>query len=86
MTEPTPEQCNTVETMLDGSTACWYPQMGGYASKALIYVRGSCADVYVWSDGEFPFAGEERAPIELHHCSGGQFVRFGELLKELGCE
>jgi hypothetical protein len=83
--EPTAEQCG--EMVLVGEDehsrhfAIWYPQMGGYVGKAVAVIckdsdEGSCFDVFVWHDGEFPFSEEN--PAELHHCSAEQFVRFGE--------
>lgn len=95
--EPSPDACSKNERVVwDGppAWACWYPQMGGYAGRAVI-VPGvdtgdpgepsSGCDVFVWHDGEFPF-GEEYQPILLHHCSGKQFVRFGELIERLCAE
>ncbi len=88
---------NPVRTYGQHGTACWYPQMGGYVGKALAVPTGAgCVDVYVWHDGEFPFAGDDntpvtvvdangwvgprRGPVCLHHCDGAQFVAFGEFL------
>lgn len=90
--EPTGEQCNTNATMPDGTTAAWYPQMGGYVGKAVARHDGhGCADVWVWHDGEFPFSGDDesrplRSPVELHHCDGDQFVQFGQFLTKLAGE
>ncbi|MET8985866.1 hypothetical protein ABZW49_10495 [Nonomuraea wenchangensis] len=85
MREPTHEECTAnARVALDDGTegiACWYPQMGGYTAHALIVPDAGCADVYVWHDGDFPFGGDERPPVELHHCNGTQFVEFGKLLK-----
>jgi hypothetical protein len=41
-------------------------------------------DEHVWHDGEFPF-GEDHdgEPRRLHHCSAGQFIRFGQLVQEM---
>ncbi|MEV1245120.1 hypothetical protein [Nonomuraea sp. NPDC049750] len=85
MREPTHEECAAhARIALDGGkegVACWYPQMGGYGARAVIVPDAGCADVYVWHDGEFPFAFDDgRPPAELHHCNGAQFVAFGELL------
>jgi len=62
--------------------------MGGYGSRCVVYVNQStpddptgdnCFDVYVWHDGEFPFAEDgQREPVRLHHCSPRQFIRFAE--------
>lgn len=93
--EPTQHQCsNNTELTWPGSegtehrgTACWYPRMGGYHGKAVAEVDGDgCVDVYVWHNGEFPFGTElnpERPPVELHHCEGDGFVRFGYFLEKL---
>jgi hypothetical protein len=71
--------------------ACWYPQIGGYAGKAVVMTDDDgCADVWVWHDGQFPFRslddaddGPPRSPVLLHHCDGGGFIRFGQLLERL---
>jgi len=49
---------------------------------------GGCIDVWVWHDGDFPFIGRdnwgnETPPRRLHHCSGDQFIKFGEFLETL---
>lgn len=83
--EPTAQQCNEREKvdLNDGSTgwACWYLQMGGYVGKSVVVRIGSCFEVYVWHDGQFPFG--EGSPRQLHHCDGEQFVDFGNFLTEL---
>jgi hypothetical protein len=66
--------------------AIWYPQMGGYAGKAVALLPKSveedaCFDVYVWHDGEFPFGGGK--PRCLHHCSATQFIQFGQTIRRL---
>ena len=76
--------------------ACWYPKMGGYFGKAVVTVDDDrCVDVYVWHDGGFPFDPEDvllgqcqncrvpRSPVVIHHCDGGQFVRFGEFITKI---
>lgn len=72
--------------------ACSYPQMGGYGSVAVVTANknkiGSCGcfDVWVWHDGEFPFAGEgdgSQQPKELHHCDPDQFIKFGNIIKKM---
>lgn len=83
--EPTADEC-TKRTLIDSSeyhfaVACWYPQMGGYAGKAIIvFSKGDnpdpCFDCYVWHDGEWPFHNGE-SPCRLHHCDANQFVEFG---------
>lgn len=86
--EPTPEQCSARAVLPCGGRACWYPQMGGYGAKAVVYVD-HCTEVYVWHDGEFPFSegtAPGRRPAYLHHCSGTQFEEFGAMLREMGCE
>ena len=61
--------------------AIWYPQMGGYVSKAWVErlddKDGGCFDVYVYHDGDFPFHGDEK-PARLHHCMAEQFITFGK--------
>lgn len=94
MREPTGVQCtNRAAVALDDGSvayACWYPQMGGYAAKALV-IPGGCAEVFVWHDGDFPFLGSDvdpvhgRKPTRLHHCDGEQFVDFGQFLMSV-CE
>lgn len=85
--EPTGDECNThavIECGSDRWTACWYPQMGGYAGKCLVLGGGDeCFDVLVWHDGEFSFAEGECSPTRLHHCSADQFVRFWEFVRGL---
>lgn len=89
--EPTDEQCSAGAAVPtpDGwlAFATWYPQMGGYVGKAVVVFGATpakdeaCFEVWVWHDGEFPFA-EGRRPAQLHHCDPEQFVRFGELVAE----
>lgn len=87
--EPTSEQCNRKAEVApvqgERAFACWYPQMGGYSSKAIIVPQDqrdedgeACFTAYVWHDGEFPFSDDDRSPRVLHHCAPSQFVRFGE--------
>lgn len=78
--EPTAEQCYAHERVGSG-VATWYPQMGGYSSKAIV-VGDDDFDVYIWHDGDFPF-GDGRSPICMHHCDGAQFVEFGSLLMDI---
>jgi hypothetical protein len=83
--EPTPEQCerkHEIEHMGRVFIACYYPQMGGYSSKCLVEPLDGCFNCYVWHDGEFPF-GDDRAPVELHHCDADQFIRFGQFINSL---
>lgn len=66
--------------------ALWYPQMGGYVGKAVAVMDGDCVDVWVWHDGEFPFADDDEyrgkdGPKLLHHCVAEQFVEFGKKLE-----
>ena len=95
--EPTGEQCSNCELVFSDESneyyACWYPQMGGYFGKAVAVFDkewfedengisvGGCVDVYVWHDGEFPFSDSN--PAFLHHCSGLQFVEFGDFLESV---
>jgi len=97
MKEPTGEQCNNNDKVFDENGkigyAVWYPQMGGYAGKAVAIFdkewgessdgRGfcGCIDMLVWHDGQFPFKGEN--PCEIHHCDPQQFIDFGETLHKL---
>lgn len=77
--------------------AMWYPQMGGYSARCVALLdrrwtetpRGSrdggCFDVLVWHDGEFPFDEDETgpSPARLHHCDPEQFIRFGQIVRQL---
>lgn len=91
--EPTYEDCTEQQhlrldlgrTSIEGY-ATFYPQMGGYSSKAIVCPLADsegdcCFDVYIWHDGEFPFDGQP--PVELHHCSAQQFIDFGETLQNM---
>jgi hypothetical protein len=85
---PTLEQCSAnAAGEFNGRklTAAYYPQMGGYGSQCLIATdTNGCFDVWVWSDGEFPFGDDDdREPAFLHHCDADQFIRFGQLVKSL---
>ena len=87
--EPTARQCSDHATV-PGGRACWYPQMGGYAGKAIAAANADGeVDVWVWHDGQFPFSslddsggGPPRSPVLLHHCDPGQFIRFGQFLEQ----
>lgn len=94
--EPTAEECSANKKVFEDDTtigyAIWYPQMGGYAGKAVALMdkqwtecrSGWCFDVLVWHDGEFPFSGEDGdKPCRLHHCDPEQFISFGEKVAEL---
>lgn len=97
ITEPTGEQCNANALVYldddDAGYAMWYPQMGGYSSKAVaVFGRmpmeatdsddgDGCFDVWVWHDGEFPFGGAN--PRRIHHCMPSQFIQFGETVMAL---
>ncbi len=93
---PTSEQCQKNERVFENEAemgyAIWYPQMGGYSSRAIAFIdkewfedsitgssEGGCVDVWVWHDGEFPFHRGEN-PVELHHCLPSQFITFGKKL------
>ena len=100
---PTGDECNNHSPIEYGGRvafACWYPQMGGYGGKCVVVSCANqndgespaeaCFDIYVWHDGEFPFApdsdiehlGYAREPTQLHHCSAEQFIRFGETVRK----
>ncbi|MHB1099496.1 MAG: hypothetical protein ACYCZR_08075 [Burkholderiales bacterium] len=99
ITEPTAGQCTAKALVFeeDGKVgyAIWYPQMGGYAGKAVAIFdakwtekangcrEGGCIDVLVWHDGEFPFSEGQGEPKQVHHCDPEQFITFGEELAEL---
>ena len=88
ITVPEAEECNESKILGESNgfvaMALWYPQMGGYCSKA-VAVAGwdGCVDVYVWHDGEFPFCGWENAPKVIHHCDPDQFIELGHTLNGL---
>lgn len=93
--EPTSDECN-INAEVDGGRACWYPSMGGYAAKCVAIERDGtddtigCWDLYVWHNGSFPFSGDcqrcgdDRSPVELHHCDPTDFIRFGKLIERFG--
>ena len=97
--EPTGEQCSkhvkVFESDLQLGYAIWYPQMGGYAGKAVALIdkgwklfkngsaNGGCLDVYIWHDGQFPFESDVSDAIIIHHCNPAQFIDFGTTLKRL---
>lgn len=99
--QPTNDQCRDRARLPDfdmSGTLCpcfatYYPQMGGYVSRAVVVVlpaetkgeTDGCFDVYVWHDGEFPFdendPGNHRGPVAyLHHCMPSQFINFGQFV------
>lgn len=93
-TPPTPEQCsNRALVPLEGGrirgTAFWWPQMNGYAAKAIVYQDAeesdSCFSVLVWHDGCFPLDGvcnncaSPREPVHLHLCSAAQWLTMATL-------
>jgi len=84
---PTGEQCDTNAAILVApgiiGYAIWYPQMGGYCGCALAVPDGDCIDVYVWHEGDFPFADRVQPPRLIHHCDPHQFVSFGQTLIKL---
>lgn len=88
--EPTAEQCNACAHLGEGWYAIWYPQMGGYVGKAAVWPGdpGSCVEIVVWHDGEFPFRGSDeiigsREPVRLHHCDMAQFRTFADEVEAL---
>jgi hypothetical protein len=94
--EPTADQCSA-HARLDNfcgmpAFAMWYPQMGGYAAKAVVVMEqgtsnmNGCFGVWVWHDGEFPFTADshnETTPYYIHHCTPSQFISFGETILQL---
>lgn len=87
--QPTSEQATSkAEVILaDGRKGycCWYPQMGGYVGIAIVIPTGDCFDVLVWHDGDFPFDDDDDChdgPVTLHHCSAGQFISFGNDMRD----
>lgn len=88
--EPTVEECTSNTLLLQDAEqvayAIWYPSMGGYVGKAVAVIdkrAGSCVDVYVWHNGEFPFNEDNGNPVRLHHCDPSQFVDFGNKIEKL---
>jgi hypothetical protein len=94
--EPSADMCsdNAPVTLPDGNEgiACWYPSMGGYAGKAVMWADDDAGvNVLVWHNGDFPFPGEDPvdqypravSPAFLHHCDPEGFVRFGQLAERL---
>lgn len=79
---PTSEECNT-KAEVDGGRAFWFPQLGGYVGRAVARVDKCCVDVWVWHDGQFPFAEECRSPAHLHMDDGHEWKAFGEFLDAL---
>ena len=81
---PTCDECSSnAPVLVNGATgfAIWYPQMGGYGGVAVLIPSGTCFDVLVWHDGEFPFS--DAHPREIHHCKAEQFIQFGETAQRL---
>jgi hypothetical protein len=83
-TEPTSEQCsNRAEVpgpLGRRAFACWFPQLGGYAGKAIVELEGAGHfDVYLWHDFEFP----ADTPTVFHCCSARQFVEFGTWVEDM---
>lgn len=89
--QPTGDQCNENAVLHEDENsivfACWYPQMGGYASKAIVEATkeacssNDCFDVHIWHDGDWPFHDGQN-PDKIHHCSANQFINFGKLVLE----
>ncbi len=84
--EPTADECDAKSRLPDfGSDkayAIWYPQMGGYVSKAVVvFCDDGCFGAYVWHDGDFPFSDE--SPTYLHHCCAEKFIEFGKSVKDM---
>ena len=69
--EPTGDECDENKVVYTDSNhigyALWYPQMGGYHGKCVAVMQkqsveylhgsamGTCIELYIWHDGEFPF-------------------------------
>lgn len=91
--EPTTDECSANAEIAPGYFAIWYPQMGGYGSKAVVCVGTSsqeedaCFDAYIWHDGEFPFSSVDQDGGKnvalIHHCAPSQFIAFGNRILEL---
>ena len=83
---PTAEQCSAAEVVEIGGrrgVAFWWPQMGGYVGKAVIFAaEHCCADVAVWHDGEFPFDGTDpdRDPVRIH-INPDEWIKLGTTLQ-----
>lgn len=91
---PTSEECTKRERVGHNMFACWYPQMGGYVSKAVVetskpesHEEGeACFDMWIWHDGQFPFddSGDRSKEVAfIHHCMPSQFIDFGSLILDL---
>jgi hypothetical protein len=84
--KPTSEQCSANERVPNpyGGTApayaVWWPQMGGHSGRAIITAT-DCPEVFVWHDGQFPFDGDKRNPVQLHLCDPDQWVDLFEQQK-----
>lgn len=89
--KPTSDECTENAILCEDehhrAHAIWYPQMGGYVSKAAVAISKSnentCFDAYVWGDQNFPFHDDETPHVEIHHCDPEQFTRFGNLVISL---
>lgn len=87
MGPPAADRCTAREFVeIEGrrGVALWWPQMGGYVGKAVIFADpDGCADVLVWHDGEFPFdgtcpnCGDPRRPARIHVTDPEDWIRFG---------
>lgn len=94
--EPTAEQCSAKAHLGDGYYALWYPQMGGYIGKAVVWRDGTdgCLEMWVWHDGEFPFTDGDtdgwtdkpKSPAHLHHCDAEQFRRLADDIEEIAAK
>ena len=90
---PSSDECSKNAPYLDPELgqgyAGWYPQMGGYVGKCVVFPGenvGDCFDVLVWHDGEFPFNdeyGDTPSPAHLHHCMTEQFREFADFVDSL---
>jgi hypothetical protein len=87
---PTAEQCSAKDVIeIEGrrGVALWWPQMGGYVGKAVVFTDGECSEVLVWHDGEFPFdgtcpnCGDDRRPARIHLHDPQDWVRLGRNLE-----
>lgn len=83
--EPTVEQCHRNAEVGQYLWAFWWPTMGGYAGKAVVRSGPGdcCQTVWVWHDGEFPFAGAGTEPARFTVGDTGEWIKLGHFLGSL---